>query len=149
MLPPGFNFNYKNLDLSASFRGQIGGNVYNSRRLTSGWIERAEPNNTQSLNNVLDFYSGAANPVYNRIVNNDIFSDYFLEDASFLRCENIVLGYRIPDFYKDLNLRIFGAVNNPFLISNYNGQDPENFNSIDNNFYPRPTSFTLGLNLDF
>src|SRR5690606_7197909 len=145
----GFTFNYKNLDVSSSFRGQLGGNVYNARRLTSGWTERVEPNNTQSLNNVLDFYSGAANPVYDRIVNNDIFSDYFLEDATFLRCENIVVGYRIPDFYKDLNLRVFAAVNNPFLIAEYNGQDPENFNAIDNNFYPRPTSFTLGLNLDF
>ncbi|WFO17700.1 hypothetical protein M601_008750 [Cellulophaga baltica 4] len=63
--------------------------------------------------------------------------------------ENIVIGFRVPNFLKDASLRIYGAANNLFVISDYSGQDPENFNAIDNNFYPRPRVFTLGLNLDF
>ena len=145
----GININYKNWDLSTSLRGQVGGLVYNSRRLTSGWIDKAKPINSNSLSNVLDFYSGAANPAFQNVIGNVPFSDYFLEDASFLRCENIVLGCRIENILKDTTLRIYGAVNNPFIFTNYNGQDPENFNAIDNNFYPRPTVYTLGINLDF
>ncbi len=145
----GFNFNYKNLDFSSSFRGQLGGEVYNARRLTSGWINRPLPVNSNNLNNVLDFYSGAANFNFVDVLGNVPFSDYFLEDASFLRCENIVLGYTISDVVKNTSLRVYGVVNNPFLITKYDGQDPENFNAIDNNFYPRPRSLTFGLTLDF
>lgn len=145
----GFNFNYNKFDFSTSFRGQIGGQVYNSRRLTSGWIDKAVPNNSNSLSNVLDFYSGAADYNFVDIQGNIPFSDYFLEDATFLRCENIVLGYRLDDILKNTSMRVYGAVNNPFIITNYSGQDPENFNAIDNNFYPRPRSFTLGLSVDF
>ena len=145
----GFTFNHKNLDVSSSFRGQIGGEVYNARRLSHGWVDKALPNNTQSLNNVLDFYAGAADSNFIDVNGNVPFSDYFLEDASFLRCENIVIGYRVDGFLKDVSLRVYGVLNNPFIITNYSGQDPENFNAIDNNFYPRPRSLTLGLNLDF
>ncbi|WP_165748760.1 SusC/RagA family TonB-linked outer membrane protein [Cellulophaga sp. Z1A5H] len=145
----GLNFNYKNWDLSSSFRGQIGGQVYNARRLTSGWIDRAIPNNSNSLSNVLDFNSDAATTSFVNVQGNIPFSDYFLEDASFLRMENIVIGFRVPNFLKETSLRIYGAANNLFVISDYSGQDPENFNAIDNNFYPRPRVFTLGLNLDF
>jgi len=145
----GLNFSYKNLDISSSFRGQIGGQVYNSRRLTSGWVDRAIPNNTNSLSNVLDFYSGAANFNFINTIGNVPFSDYFLEDASFIRCENIIIAYNFDDLIKNANLRISGTVNNAFIITDYSGQDPENFNAIDNNFYPRPRSFTIGLNLDF
>lgn len=145
----GLNMNYKNWDLSSSFRGQVGGKVYNARRLTSGWIDRAIPNNSNSLSNVLDFNSDAATTSFTNVQGNIPFSDYFLEDASFLRMENIVIGFRVPNFLKDTSLRIYGAANNLFVISDYSGQDPENFNAIDNNFYPRPRVFTLGLNLDF
>ncbi|MCR1026253.1 SusC/RagA family TonB-linked outer membrane protein [Cellulophaga baltica] len=145
----GLNLNYKNWDLSSSFRGQIGGQVFNARRLTSGWIDRAIPNNSNSLSNVLDFNSDTATTSFVNVQGNIPFSDYFLEDASFLRMENIVIGFRVPNFLKDASLRIYGAANNLFVISDYSGQDPENFNAIDNNFYPRPRVFTLGLNLDF
>ncbi|WFO17701.1 TonB-dependent receptor [Cellulophaga baltica 4] len=79
----GLNLNYKNWDLSSSFRGQIGGQVYNARRLTSGWIDRAIPNNSNSLSNVLDFNSDTATTSFVNVQGNIPFSDYFLEDASF------------------------------------------------------------------
>ena len=145
----GFNFSYKDFDLSSSFRGQFGGQVYNSRRLTSGWVDNALPDNSNSLSNVLDFYTDSANINF---INNDgnvKFSDYYLEDATFLRCENIALGYSLNNLIEKINIRIYGALSNPFIITKYSGQDPENFNSIDNNFYPRPKSYTLGLTMDF
>ncbi len=145
----GFNLNWKKFDFSSSFRGQIGGQVYNSRRLTSGWVDRSIPQNSNSLSNVLDFYSGAANFNFVNIQGNVPFSDYFLEDASFIRCENIAIGYTLSEVIKGTSIRIYGVVNNPFIITDYSGQDPENFNAIDNNFYPRPRSITFGLNLDF
>lgn len=143
------SFNYKNWDLTANFRGQIGGQMYNTKLLVGGYTDRAAPNNATSLNNVLDFYAGEANPLFENYNGNATYSDYFLEDASFLRCDNITLGYKFEKFIKNSSLRLYGSVNNAFLITDFSGQDPENFNGIDNNFYPRPRIYTFGLSLDF
>jgi iron complex outermembrane receptor protein len=100
------------------------------------------------LSNVL-VGTGEDNFDFQNIQGNIPFSDYYLEDATFVRCENIVLGYKFPKFIKSSSLRVYGALNNPFIITKYKGQDPENFDSIDNNFYPRPRMYTFGLSLDF
>lgn len=142
-------FNYKNFDLSANFHGQFDGQVYNAVKLVGGNIERAAPDNSNSLNNVLDFYNGAADPSFVTNNGNIPFSDYFLEDAAFLRCDNITLGYRFNKIENISSLRIYATVNNAFLITEYSGQDPENFNAIDTNFYPRPRTYSFGVNLDF
>ncbi|OAZ03990.1 SusC/RagA family TonB-linked outer membrane protein [Flavobacterium succinicans] len=143
------NFNYKNWDLVANFRGQIGGQVYNSRLITTGFTDRAIQGTSSALNNVLNFYNGAADPMYKNFNGNDTFSDHLLEDATFLRLDNITLGYKFNKFVKSSSLRIYGSVNNVFVLTKYSGQDPENFNAIDNNFYPRPRTYTFGLSLDF
>jgi iron complex outermembrane receptor protein len=145
----GFNINYKNWDLSASFRGQLDGEIYNSRRLTHGAIENAQSLDGSFFNNSLNFFTGEANPVFTDILDPVQYSDYFLEGASFLRCENIVLGHTLNNVLKNATLKIYGAVNNPFLVTNYSGQDPENFTGIDNNFYPRATVYNFGVNIDF
>jgi iron complex outermembrane receptor protein len=143
-----FNINYKNWDLSTSLRGQIGGNVYNFSQLQYGFTDSAVVNSQNNLTNVLNFYDGAANPVISNVNGNVQFSDYYLEDATFLRCDNIALGYRFTDLIEDGTMRVYAAVTNPFLITDYSGEDPENFGGIDRNFYPRPTVFTLGVNID-
>lgn len=143
------NLNYKNWDLAANFRGQIGGQIYNLKKEQNGTIQSAFPTNAQSLNNVLDFNSGAANIAFLNYNGNAQFSDYLLEDASFLRCDNISLTYTILNFVKESTLRLTGAVNNAFLITKYSGQDPENFNGVDRTFYPRPRTYTIGLLFDF
>ncbi len=144
----GVNFTYKNFDFSSNFHGQLDGKVYNAIKLVGGYTERVVPNNTQSLNNVLNFYSGAADATFGNNLGLSQ-SDYFLEDAAFLRCDNITVGYRFKDIIKNGSLRIYGTVNNAFIITKYSGQDPENFNAIDNNFYPRPRQYSFGVNLDF
>jgi len=146
----GLNVAYKNWDLSSSFRGQLDGKTFNFNSLSLGNRESATPGNNSSITNVLNFYDGAANPVFEDVTGNKQFSDYYLEDAAFMRCENIVLGYRFKEnFIKNTNMRIYAALNNPFIITNYSGQDPENFGGIDRTFYPRPRSITFGVNLDF
>lgn len=145
----GFNVNFKNWDFSASFRGQLDGEVYNSRKLTNGVIRNAQSQDGTFFNNALDFSAGEANTAFTNILDPVQYSDYFLEDAAFLRCENIVLGHTLSNVFEKAQLKIYGAVNNPFLITNYTGQDPENFTGIDNNFYPRATIYNIGVNIDF
>ncbi len=140
----GTTLNYKKFDLTASFRGQLGGKVYNSRNLVAGWSDRTIPTLGSALTNVLDTSFNFVN------VNGNIpFSDYFLENATFLRCENVTLGYKFDKLIKSASVRIYAAVNNLFIVTKYTGQDPENFNGIDNNFYPRPRVVSMGLNFDF
>jgi TonB-dependent starch-binding outer membrane protein SusC len=145
----GTNFTYKNFDLSANFHGQFDGEVYNAVKLQGGWTDKPVPNNSNSLSNVLNFYDGAADPRVRVIADPVPLSDYYLESAAFLRCDNITLGYRFNDIMKSASLRVYGTVNNAFLVSSYSGQDPENFNGIDSNFYPRPRIYSFGVNLDF
>ena len=84
------------------------------------------------------------NPVY---FNNEQYrSDYYLRNAGFVRCDNITLGYTWPNLLNNnLRLRLYGAVQNPFVISKYKGIDPEISGGIDNSTYPRPVSYTVGL----
>ncbi len=146
----GTSLNYKNFDLSASFRGQLGGKVYYAARVNRGFTEASNPVNSNSLYNVLNFYDGAADPRFTTKASAEGLSDYNLHDATFLRCENITLGYKFDNLFKGTTLRIYGSVNNAFIITNnYVGQDPENFNAIDANFYPRPRIYTFGVNVDF
>lgn len=140
----GTSVSYKNFDLNASFRGQVGGNVYNTRELLAGNVQRALPTSADHLNNVL------ASPIlFTNNIGNVPLSDYFLEDASFVRCEAITLGYKNNKIIKNGSIRFYVSGNNLFLISKYSGQDPENFNAIDNNFYPRPQVYSFGVNVNF
>lgn len=129
-------FSYKNWDFSFSLRANIGNYVYNDVR-----SQRTIKNNTwqnSALRNLVknDFYFSETQH----------FSDYFLENAGFLRCDNITVGYTWPNLLKDnLRLRLYGAVQNPFVITKYKGIDPEIYGGIDNSVYPRPVSFTIGV----
>jgi iron complex outermembrane receptor protein len=145
------NFSYKNWDLSTVFRGQIGGQVYNADKARYGALQSAvNPQDASYVNNVLNFYDGSANPlIESYALNNASISDYLLEDATFLRCDNISLSHKFTKFIKKSTLRVSGSVNNVFILTKYSGQDPETFGAFEANFYPRPTTFTLGLGLDF
>jgi|694.fasta_scaffold03791_13 iron complex outermembrane receptor protein len=140
----GTTFSYKNFDLNASFRGQLGGKVYNSVKYQYGWEQKVVPNVSQNLNNNLN-----GDLPFITIAENTVVSDYFLENATFLRCESLSIGYKFDKLYKSASMRLYVGANNLFLITKYSGQDPENFNGIDTNFYPRPRVFNLGVNIDF
>lgn len=145
----GTHFNYKNWDLTANFRGQVGGQVYDTRQLQNGYTGLEQPLVAGTLNNPLNFYDGTANANFANFNGNATFSDYMLQDASFLRCDNLSLSFSLPHFIEKASLKLTGTVTNAFLVTKYSGQDPENFNGIDTNFYPRPRTYVFGLLLDF
>lgn len=74
-------------------------------------------------------------------------SDMFLEDASFIRCDNITLGYTWTK--PSLKARLYGTIQNPFVITGYSGLDPEIAGGVDNNIYPRAMTMLVGLSLTF
>ena len=81
-------------------------------------------------------------------------SDYFVHNASFLKCDNITLGYSFDNLFKGgtyngITGRIYAAATNVFTVTKYKGIDPEVFGGIDNNMYPRPFTLQLGVNLNF
>ena len=81
---------------------------------------------------------------------NDYLSDYYVQNASFLRCDNISLGYSFKKLFGAIDSgRIFATVQNPFVITKYKGLDPEISGGIDNNIYPRPIVTLFGLTLNF
>ena len=141
----GFNskLNYKKWDFGFSGRVNLGNYVYNNIWSASG-----------SLNN-LYWSSGYMNNVpRNATVTNfqnpEFFSDYYVKEGSFLRLDNISLGYTFKNFYDDkMNIRLYGTAQNVFVITKYEGLDPEVSNGIDNNIYPRPRIFMLGVNIDY
>ena len=74
----------------------------------------------------------------------------YVEDASFLRMDNITLGYTVRSIPRVDRVRIFGQVSNAFILTGYDGTDPEVYSAgqgIDNNVYPRARTFTAGLNV--
>jgi iron complex outermembrane receptor protein len=87
--------------------------------------------------------------LFTGFANNQYFSDYYIQNASFLRVDNINIGYNAGRVVRGANLRVLFNVQNAFVITNYKGIDPEINGGIDNTFYPRPRTYTLGLNLDF
>lgn len=130
--------NYKNWDFGISLRANLGNYVYNNPRYEH---VRLDGVSTYMLNNLMrDEY------LFKTTDSNLKLSDYFVENASFIRCDNITVGYTFPELInKSLKLRLFGAVQNPFVITKYKGVDPEVFSGIDNNLYPRPITCTLGV----
>lgn len=130
------NFSYKNWDFAFTLRASIGNYVYNDARAcrtyrNGTWQNSALRNMVES-----DWYFDGQQP----------FSDAFLENAGFVRCDNITVGYTWPNLLSDrLRLRLYGAVQNPFVITKYKGIDPEIYDGIDRSTYPRPVSFTIGV----
>ena len=76
-------------------------------------------------------------------------SNYYVQNASFLRMDNINVGYNVGKIKEGINLRLTAGVQNVFVITKYDGLDPEQSGGIDNNAYPRPRTFLIGLGLDF
>lgn len=130
-------FSYKNWDLGFQLRASIGNYVYNNIRAKRSFMANTYTNST--LRNLVD-----ADVYFN---NSQYYSDYWLENAGFVRCDNITLGYTFRDIFDAGlgTLRLYGAVQNPFVLTRYKGIDPEVPGGIDSDVYPRPVSFTFGV----
>ncbi len=136
------NFQWKNWDLGFTLRANIGNYVYNQLGYDGCRVYSVAAAQYQ-LGNLL-----ADRPLFTNSATGENLkrSSYFVENASFLRCDNITLGYTFRDLLQEkLTLRIFAAVQNPFVITKFTGLDPEEFGGIQTNPYPRPITTTLGI----
>jgi TonB-linked SusC/RagA family outer membrane protein len=134
---------YRNFDLYLSGRVSIGNYVYNNV-LSSRAIYGALYNNTGFWQNT----PRAVNDT--QFAQAQLLSDYYLEDASFFKMDNISLGYNFSQLpVEKLKARISFTVQNAFIITEYSGIDPEIENGIDNTIYPRPRTFLFTLNLTY
>jgi len=140
------NMTYKKWNAGFVVRANVGNYMYNNVYSTLG---------TYKAVSSLATYIGNAsrNILESRFTQNGVnqlMSDYYIQNASFLRVDNINIGYNAGKVFKDkANLRFNASIQNAFILTKYKGLDPEISGGIDNNFYPRPRVFTLGLNFDF
>ena len=134
------NFNYKKFDLNFTFRGSFGNYVYNNSASDRG--------NLNAVVNQPGYQANAhASYLDTGFTNQNLFSDYYIQRADFVRLDNISFGYTIP--FEKITLRTSLTATNLFVITKYDGLDPEISNGIENNFYPRTSDIVLGLNFTF
>ncbi len=136
------SFQWKNWDLGFTLRANIGNYVYNKLGYDNSRIYNVAAAQYQ-LGNLL-----ADRPLFENSSSATLLplSSYFVENASFLRCDNISLGYTFRNIAgSDFTLRLFGAVQNAFVITKFTGLDPEEFSGLQSSPYPRPITTTIGL----
>ena len=133
---------YKQLTLGMSFRANIDNYVYNGMGMSTGAWETVSYNNSQ-LNNL------NASFLKTGFKTRQYLSDYYVENASFLKLDNLSLSYNIGKINKWASLTVSAMVQNVFTITGYSGTDPEVPNGMDNSFYPRPRTYSVSLGLQF
>jgi iron complex outermembrane receptor protein len=135
---------YGKWSASTVVRANIGNYMYNNVFSGSGTLQQAFPGTGSFIGNVHRNYLETGFAVA------QFFSDYYVDNASFLRMDNFTIGYDFGSVVKGISsLRANASVQNAFVITKYQGLDPEIAGGIDNNFYPRPRIFTLGFNVEF
>lgn len=140
------NFNYKKWSGGFILRANLNNYVYNNVASSTGTF--------RNIFNPLGFLNNGSRDIlstgFSGAGDRYFLSDYYIQNASFLRMDNINLGYNFGKVIKGAaDLTINANVQNAFVITKYQGIDPEINGGVDNNFYPRPRTFTLGLNLGF
>jgi len=137
---------YKNFDFSLNARANFNNYVYDNVSSDNARYDNIFTN---------DYLGNLTTDIYNtEFVSMQPSSDYYIHNASFLKVDNITLGYTLDDVIKPvinvgLGLRIYATVQNAFTITKYDGLDPEIQGGIDNNIYPRPRIYLLGISARF
>jgi iron complex outermembrane receptor protein len=140
----GFNttFSYKGWSLATALRASVGNYIFDNTAFDLGnMVQVLNPNNFL-MNTVPDVLNS-------NFYNKQNVSDYFVHNASFLKMDYLQLSYNFGRILKGVNLTANATVQNVFTLTKYKGVDPEIQSGIDNNFYPNPRTFSLGLNLNF
>lgn len=140
----GFNtqLSYKKWSAAATMRANLGNYVYNNMKMDMGAWETVQYVNT-AINNLNPDY------LHTGFKSRQYYSDYYVENGSFLKMDNLSVNYNAGPIRKGLNLTIGGLVQNVFTITNYSGKDPEVPNGFDSSFYPRARTFSLNVKIDF
>lgn len=138
------NLDYKNFDLSFNLRASIGNRILNTTRSTRAYYSFALNGVLQNVSPYV-YETGFINQS-----NETVLSDMFIENGSFLRMDFITLGYTFQNWLdKNATLRVFTGMQNPFILTEYSGLDPEINGGIDATIYPRQRQFLFGANLKF
>ncbi|WP_298237049.1 TonB-dependent receptor [uncultured Algibacter sp.] len=157
------NLSYKNFDLAFFLQGSVGNDIFNANGRT---LTTSNLTYRNQLESVRDFWSpqntNSTHPRYTQNATSNIFiSDRYIEDGSYLRIQNVRLGYNLPsEIFEKIGLsrvNIYGSVQNLYTFTDYSGYDPEvgslNQNpllqGVDNGRYPTPRTFTVGLDIEF
>ncbi|MBC7773877.1 MAG: hypothetical protein H7246_00455, partial [Phycisphaerae bacterium] len=137
------SLNVGHFNFSFGARANLGQYVYNNVQTDMGYLKRLY-GSSKYLSNV----NQSAVDLNVEDQANLTFSDHFITEASFFRVDHITLGYSF-DHLIGKYLNLYTTVQNPFVITKYKGLDPEIGNGIDNQIYPRPRTYVLGLNVNF
>lgn len=140
------NLNYKKWDFSIQTRANIGNYAYNNVASGNSYLNGVIPTTNNFLWNIHSDYLETG---FVEQTDQNFLSSHWIQEASFLKIDNITLGYTFDNAIKDSNIRVYGSVQNVATFTDYDGLDPEITGGIDNSFYPRPRSFMLGFNVDF
>ena len=138
---------YKNWDLGFGLRASFDNYVFWDK---GAGVQNTEKRFDSSFNYLQNTIPMILENMWSTYDNKCCLSDYYVRNASFLKCDNITLGYSFDKlFNKSISGRVYASATNVFTITNYEGLDPEVSGGIDNNIYPRPFTLLLGLNLNF
>ena len=137
---------WKNWDFSFALRASLGNYAYNAVEIDRSNVSLDRLYNGNTWHNVTVI---AMDKNWDYVSGTDALSDYFIQNASFLKCDNITLGYSFDKLFKKISGRVYATVQNVFTISKYKGIDPEINGGYDSNIYPRPLTGILGLTLNF
>nr|WP_199076459.1 TonB-dependent receptor [Pedobacter sp. ASV19] len=136
------NMNYKQWSLSFTLRANLGNYVYNNIKSQTG--------NLAQIKGSAILANASPNYLVTNFKTQQVLSDYYIENASFLKMDNINLGYRFGKIFQSkASLQLSATVQNVFTITKYSGLDPEVPFGVDNNLYPRPRVMSLGINVNF
>ena len=142
----GFTSNIKlyNFDLAFNLRASLGNRILNTYKSTGSYYSQLQNGELQNTSpNVL-------NTNFETQTGESVLSDIFIENGSFLRMDYATLGYTFPKWLEGkASLRLFTGVQNPFIITNYSGLDPELTGGIDQTIYPRQRQILFGANVKF
>ncbi len=137
-------FNYKQWDFYFSGRVSFGNYVYNNNLSSKAFY-------SSNFYNQAGFFNNVPTRIHDtEFINPQYYSSYYVENASFFKMDNMSLGYSVGQlFTQKLKARFSLTVQNAFIVTKYHGLDPEVDGGIDNNIYPRPRVFMVGMNLSY
>ena len=139
--------NYKKFDLTMNWRASLGNYIFDNVSSNLGYLDAGLRRQTDLSNVSTDYFNTGF--TFEDNGTQRYLSNYFIKDASFIKLDNVTVGYTFDkSLLRVATLRLTAAVQNVLILTKYNGLDPERFNGIDNNVYPRARTFLLGVNLN-
>jgi TonB-dependent starch-binding outer membrane protein SusC len=141
-------FNYKKLDFIMNWRASLGNYIFDNVSSDKGYLQAGLRRQTDLANITTDYYE-------TEFVEEDngtqrYFSNYFVKDASFIKLDNVTIGYTLDKkLLRSVSLRFSAGIQNALVFTKYNGLDPEKFDGVDGNIYPRARTYLFGVNAAF